>query len=73
MLEPAPRKERAKVAFALPAEVPPGRVPVVGDFAVTVEIPGESGLSRRYLAAGDYWFNDETGGDRDGRGGRFRL
>ncbi|MFE9846675.1 hypothetical protein [Streptomyces goshikiensis] len=73
MLEPAPRKEHAKAAFALPAEVPPGRVPVVGDFAVTVEIPGESRPSRRYLAAGDYWFNDETGGDRDGRGGRFRL
>ncbi|MFD8992760.1 hypothetical protein ACFVZ4_32555 [Streptomyces goshikiensis] len=73
MLEPAPRKERAKVAFALPAEAAPGRVPVVGDFAATVEIPGESGLSRRYLAAGDYWFNDETGSDRDGRGGRFRL
>ncbi|MFD6185009.1 hypothetical protein [Streptomyces goshikiensis] len=73
MLERAPRKDRSKVAFALPAEVPPGRVPVVGDFAVTVEVPGESGLSSRYLAAGDYWFNDETGGDHDGRNRCFRI
>ncbi|WP_328959572.1 hypothetical protein [Streptomyces virginiae] len=27
----------------------------------------------RYLAAGDYWFNDETAGDKDGPHSRLRA
>ncbi|MEV4948907.1 isoamylase early set domain-containing protein [Streptomyces sp. NPDC053755] len=30
-----------------------------GTRAVTVTLPGESTHAFRYLAAGDYWFNDE--------------
>ncbi|OKK17314.1 hypothetical protein AMK16_20855 [Streptomyces sp. CB00455] len=37
-----------------------------GTRAVTVELPSESTHSFRYLAAGDYWFNDESAGDQDG-------
>ncbi|MCX4547038.1 hypothetical protein [Streptomyces sp. NBC_01565] len=34
-----------------------------GKRAVTVAPPSESTHSFRYLAAGDYWFNDESAGD----------
>ncbi|WTG70105.1 hypothetical protein OH790_06450 [Streptomyces sp. NBC_01568] len=37
-----------------------------GKRAVTVELPSESARSFRYLAAGDYWFDDESAGDREG-------
>lgn len=37
-----------------------------GKRAVTVELPPKSTHSFRYLAAGDYWFNDEGAGDQDG-------
>lgn len=37
-----------------------------GKRAVTVELPSKSTHSFRYLAAGDYWFNDESAGDQDG-------
>ncbi|MFE5809499.1 hypothetical protein [Streptomyces sp. NPDC056491] len=35
-------------------------------WAVTVEPLSESTHSLRYLAAGDYWFNYESAGDREG-------
>ncbi|GAA0290503.1 hypothetical protein GCM10010302_31320 [Streptomyces polychromogenes] len=37
-----------------------------GKRALTVEPPGGSAHSFRYLAAGDYWFNDESADDQDG-------
>ncbi len=37
-----------------------------GKRAVTVELPPASTHSFRYLAAGDYWFNDVSAGDQDG-------
>ncbi|MEJ8645649.1 hypothetical protein WKI68_39480 [Streptomyces sp. MS1.HAVA.3] len=37
-----------------------------GKRAVTVELPSDTAQSFRYLAAGDYWFNDESVGDREG-------
>ncbi|MEW1638931.1 isoamylase early set domain-containing protein [Streptomyces sp. NPDC093801] len=44
-----------------------------GRRAVTVELPGEAVHSFRYLAAGDYWFNDESAGDRDGPNSRLHT
>ncbi|WP_328929961.1 hypothetical protein OG429_38925 [Streptomyces sp. NBC_00190] len=44
-----------------------------GKRAVTVERPSESAHSFRYLAAGDYWFNDESAGDRDGINSRLHT
>ncbi|WP_344551235.1 hypothetical protein [Streptomyces spororaveus] len=40
---------------------------------VTVELPNESTHSFRYLAAGDYWFNDESAGDQDGPNSRLHT
>ncbi|MFE9630063.1 isoamylase early set domain-containing protein [Streptomyces sp. NBC_00190] len=37
-----------------------------GTRAVTVTLPGKSEHSFRYLAAGDYWFNDENADTHDG-------
>ncbi|WP_328618953.1 isoamylase early set domain-containing protein [Streptomyces sp. NBC_00354] len=37
-----------------------------GKRAVTVALPMESVHSFRYLAAGGYWFNDESAGDHEG-------
>ncbi|APU43460.1 isoamylase early set domain-containing protein [Streptomyces sp. NPDC056254] len=44
-----------------------------GKRAVTVELPSETTHSFRYLAAGDYWFNDESAGDQDGRNSRLHT
>ncbi|MGW5851013.1 isoamylase early set domain-containing protein [Streptomyces sp. NPDC055254] len=44
-----------------------------GTRAVTVELPKESTHSFRYLAAGDYWFNDESAGDQDGPNSRLHT
>ncbi|MGW6704223.1 hypothetical protein ACWGDE_04955 [Streptomyces sp. NPDC054956] len=44
-----------------------------GKRAVTVELPSGSAHSFRYLAAGDYWFNDEGAGDQDGPNSRLRT
>ncbi|MFE9629733.1 hypothetical protein [Streptomyces sp. NPDC006463] len=41
--------------------------------AVTVGLPSERTHSFRYLAAGDYWFNDEAAGDQDGPNSRLRT
>ncbi|MFI8392218.1 isoamylase early set domain-containing protein [Streptomyces sp. NPDC085540] len=91
MLERTQRKDRTKVTFVLPADIPPGPVSVVGDFndwqpgihtlrprkdgkrAVTVELPSESTHYFPYLAAGDYWFNDESADDGDGSNSRLHT
>ncbi|KIX79112.1 isoamylase early set domain-containing protein [Streptomyces manipurensis] len=44
-----------------------------GKRAVTVELPSGSTHSFRYLAAGDYWFNDESTGDKDGPNSRLHT
>lgn len=44
-----------------------------GKRAVTVELPAKSMHSFRYLAAGDYWFNDETAEDQDGPNNRLHT
>ncbi|MFK0045995.1 hypothetical protein ACIQU4_18120 [Streptomyces sp. NPDC090741] len=44
-----------------------------GKRAVTVALPAETTQSFRYLAAGDYWFNDESAEDRDGANNRLHT
>ncbi|KJY32393.1 MULTISPECIES: isoamylase early set domain-containing protein [Streptomyces] len=44
-----------------------------GKRAVTVKLPGENTYAFRYLAAGDYWFNDESAGDHDGPNSRLHT
>ncbi|MFD6974559.1 isoamylase early set domain-containing protein [Streptomyces sp. NPDC059979] len=44
-----------------------------GNRAVTVELPTGSNHSFRYLAAGDYWFNDDTADEQDGPNSRLRT
>ncbi|MFI1647408.1 isoamylase early set domain-containing protein [Streptomyces avidinii] len=44
-----------------------------GKRAVTVALPMKSVHSFRYLAAGDYWFNEETAGDQDGPNSRLHT
>lgn len=39
--------------------------------AVTVALPGKSAHSFRYLAAGDYWFDEEHADDHDGVNSRL--
>lgn len=42
-----------------------------GKRAVTVELPSAISHSFRYLAAGDYWFNDESADGQDGPNSRL--
>ncbi|MYV79660.1 hypothetical protein GT352_38000 [Streptomyces sp. SID1046] len=44
-----------------------------GKRAVTVELPSKSSHAFRYLAAGDYRFNDDTEGDLDGPNSRLHT
>ncbi|MFD9307013.1 isoamylase early set domain-containing protein [Streptomyces sp. NPDC060048] len=44
-----------------------------GKRAVTVALPSRSIHSFRYLAAGDYWFNDEAASGPDGPNSRVRT
>ncbi|MFD6888145.1 isoamylase early set domain-containing protein [Streptomyces sp. NPDC059957] len=44
-----------------------------GKRAVTIELPAMHTHSFRYLAAGDYWFNDEGAGDQDGPNSRLHT
>ncbi|MBT2482323.1 isoamylase early set domain-containing protein [Streptomyces sp. ISL-94] len=44
-----------------------------GKRAVSVELPSNATHSFRYLAAGDYWFNDESAGDREGENSRLHT
>lgn len=40
---------------------------------MTVELPSESAHSFRYVAAGDYWFDGESAGDRKDPTAAFTL
>ncbi|WP_392893173.1 hypothetical protein [Streptomyces sp. LN699] len=44
-----------------------------GHRAVTVVLPSASAHSFRYLAAGDYWFNDENAEAQDGANSRVHT
>lgn len=44
-----------------------------GKRAITVTLPAKTTHSFRYLAAGDYWFNDESAGDREGPNSRLHT
>lgn len=44
-----------------------------GKRAVKVKLPSESTHSFRYLAAGDYWFNEDSDGDQDGPNSRLHT
>ncbi|MGW6858395.1 isoamylase early set domain-containing protein [Streptomyces xanthophaeus] len=44
-----------------------------GTRAVTVALPREGAHTFRYLAAGDYWFNEEAADDQDGPNSRLRT
>ncbi|MFJ4776004.1 isoamylase early set domain-containing protein [Streptomyces sp. NPDC088762] len=44
-----------------------------GTRAVTVALPGRSTHAFRYLAAGDYWFNDESADGHDGTNSRLQT
>ncbi|MER7958194.1 isoamylase early set domain-containing protein [Streptomyces sp. NPDC096030] len=44
-----------------------------GNRAVTVALPGGAEHSFRYLAAGDYWFNEEGADGHDGVNSRLRT
>lgn len=44
-----------------------------GKRAVTVELPSGTTQAFRYLAAGDYWFNDDSAGDQDGPNSRLHT
>lgn len=41
--------------------------------AVTVALPAKSSHSFRYLAAGDYWFNEESADGQDGPNSRVHT
>ncbi|GGT59992.1 isoamylase early set domain-containing protein [Streptomyces purpureus] len=41
--------------------------------AVTIALPSSSSHSFRYLAAGDYWFNDESADGQDGPNSRLHT
>lgn len=44
-----------------------------GKRAVTVALPSERVHSFRYLAAGDYWFNDDSANDQDDPNSRLQT
>ncbi|MFG2720136.1 isoamylase early set domain-containing protein [Streptomyces sp. NPDC048416] len=44
-----------------------------GKRAVTVELPDRSTHAFRYLAAGDYWFDDESADSHDGANSRLHT
>ncbi|MFJ3838980.1 isoamylase early set domain-containing protein [Streptomyces sp. NPDC090054] len=44
-----------------------------GNRAVTVALPATSTHSFRYLAAGDYWFNDDNAETQDGPNSRLHT
>ncbi|MER0443756.1 isoamylase early set domain-containing protein [Streptomyces sp. NPDC006711] len=44
-----------------------------GKRAVTVELPDRSTHAFRYLAAGDYWFDDESADGHDGANSRLHT
>ncbi|WP_327364118.1 isoamylase early set domain-containing protein [Streptomyces sp. NBC_01296] len=44
-----------------------------GTRAATVTLPANSGHSFRYLAAGDYWFDDDSADGHDGANSRLHT
>ena len=44
-----------------------------GTRAVTVALPDKSSHAFRYLAAGDYWFDDESADSHDGTNSRLHT
>ncbi|MET9361637.1 isoamylase early set domain-containing protein [Streptomyces sp. NPDC006632] len=44
-----------------------------GKRAVTVELPDRTTHAFRYLAAGDYWFDDESADGHDGANSRLHT
>ncbi|MFG2873585.1 hypothetical protein ACGFYU_00890 [Streptomyces sp. NPDC048337] len=44
-----------------------------GKRAVTIALASDSTRSFRYLAAGDYWFNDDSAGDHEGPNSRLHT
>ncbi|AVZ71239.1 hypothetical protein SLUN_02300 [Streptomyces lunaelactis] len=44
-----------------------------GTRAVAVTLPGEQQYEFRYLAAGDYWFDEDQADGHDGRNGILRT
>ncbi|NXY98355.1 hypothetical protein HYE82_29080, partial [Streptomyces sp. BR123] len=44
-----------------------------GTRAASVTLPAHGTHSFRYLAAGDYWFNDETADGHDGTNSRLHT
>ncbi|MFD3552005.1 isoamylase early set domain-containing protein [Streptomyces goshikiensis] len=44
-----------------------------GSRAVTVALPREGAHAFRYLAAGDYWFNDDSADGHDGHNSRLHT
>ncbi len=87
MLERKQLKGSTRVTFILPEHTPDGPVSVVGDFtaahpleprgdgtrAATVALPAHRARSFRYLAAGDYWFDDEHADSHDGTNSRLHT
>lgn len=67
MLERTLRKDRTAVAFVLPVGTPAED----GKRAVTAQPSPGNSRSSRYLAAGDYWFNNDSA--QDGEGSNSRL
>ncbi|MFE5626789.1 hypothetical protein ACFQ8S_32575 [Streptomyces virginiae] len=65
---------RAQITSALPEDHPAGPVSVAGDFnhhTAQASLPAHSSHSFRYLAAGDYWFNDDSADHHDGTNSRI--
>ncbi|MFB7462411.1 hypothetical protein ACFCZ1_02695 [Streptomyces sp. NPDC056224] len=69
MLERKLRKDRTEVTHRQPGTHPLPRED--GRRAVTAGLPGERAHSSRYLAAGDYWFDDDTAGGQNGPDSRL--
>ncbi|MEU9040045.1 hypothetical protein AB0D45_34780 [Streptomyces sp. NPDC048352] len=57
MLERTPHRDRDQTAFVLPGTAPAGQ---------TGAPPSAGSRGVRYLAAGDYWFNDHAAAALDG-------
>ncbi|MFD6225553.1 hypothetical protein ACFWFZ_01505 [Streptomyces sp. NPDC060232] len=73
MLERKRLKGRPQVTFALPEGSPAAHPREPRDDrarAARVSLPARSAHSFRYLAAGDYWFDDEHADQRNGTNSR---
>ncbi|MCX5150000.1 hypothetical protein OHB36_25050 [Streptomyces sp. NBC_00320] len=71
VLERKQLKDRTPVAFVLPESTPEGPVSMVRDF--NHRNPAHSTHSFRYLAAGDYWFDDPSADGHDGANSHIHI